>query len=63
MKNRQVPAWGALVVLALTLAISYWRLFVGEAFFWGLPALQFVPWRAVGFRRAASGAVAAVEPV
>lgn len=41
---RQLPLW----VLAGVLVVLFWRLWVGEALFWGLPALQFVPWRAYG---------------
>lgn len=34
-----------LFVLAAALAILFHRLFIGEAFYWGLPSLQFIPWR------------------
>ncbi|HEX2907475.1 MAG TPA: hypothetical protein VHO69_11475 [Phototrophicaceae bacterium] len=39
----------ALLILALTLAVVFYRLLLGEVFFWGLPALQFVPWRQFAF--------------
>ncbi len=38
-----------LVILALTLVIVFHRLWLGEVFFWGLPALQFYPWREYAF--------------
>src|SRR5262245_45307151 len=38
-----------LILLALTLAVIFYRLLLGEAFFWGLPSLQFVPWRDYAF--------------
>ena len=44
-----------LAILALALAILYGRLLAGEAFFWGLPALQFVPWRHYGFEALRAG--------
>ncbi|MEM6284694.1 MAG: hypothetical protein AAF787_21070, partial [Chloroflexota bacterium] len=49
MSDNRVLRYVPLALLALVLVIAYWRLFIGEAFFWGLPALQFVPWRAYGF--------------
>lgn len=47
MSNRiaRLPLW----ILALTLAVLFYRLFLGETFFWGLPALQFYPWREYAF--------------
>lgn len=39
----------SLLVLAGTLAVVFHRLLTGEVFFWGLPALQFVPWRQLAF--------------
>lgn len=49
MNPQRTLKYAPLVVLAVVLVVAYWRLFIGEAFFWGLPALQFVPWRAYGF--------------
>src|SRR5512140_3669432 len=40
---------GALIVLALALGLANHRLLLGETFFWGLPSLQFVPWRDYAF--------------
>ncbi len=41
---RQLPLW----ILVAALGVAYWQLWTGEVLFWGLPALQFVPWRAYG---------------
>jgi hypothetical protein len=38
-----------LFVLAAALLIVFHRLWMGEAFFWGLPSLQFYPWREYAF--------------
>lgn len=35
----------SLIILAITLVVIFHRLFLGEVFFWGLPSLQFYPWR------------------
>jgi hypothetical protein len=34
-----------ILVFAAALLLLFHRLLLGEVFFWGLPALQFVPWR------------------
>ncbi len=39
----------ALLVLGGALLFAFYRLLLGEVFFWGLPALQFVPWRDYAF--------------
>ena len=49
MQYNSVRRWIPLGILAGVLAVIFWRLLLGEALFWGLPALQFVPWRAYGF--------------
>ena len=38
-----------LLILALALAAVFYRLLMGEVFFWGLPSLQFYPWREYAF--------------
>ena len=45
-RRRELPTW--LIVIPVALALFH-RLFLGEALFWGLPALQFVPWRSLAF--------------
>ncbi|MBA3872753.1 MAG: YfhO family protein [Anaerolineae bacterium] len=50
MLNRSVNRNAlALVVLALALLVVFHRLLLGEVFFWGLPSLQFYPWREYAF--------------
>lgn len=50
MLNRSVSRNNlALVVLALALLVVFHRLLLGEVFFWGLPSLQFYPWREYAF--------------
>lgn len=49
MTRDRILRYAPLIALAVVLIVSFWRLFIGGAFFWGLPALQFVPWRAYGF--------------
>lgn len=38
---KRFPLW----ILLITVGIVFHRVLMGEVFFWGLPALQFVPWR------------------
>ncbi len=45
----------ALVVLLLALLVIFHRLIWGEVFFWGLPSLQFYPWREYAFDVLRSG--------
>ncbi len=40
-----IPVWLPLALLAATLAILFYRLLLGDVLFWGLPSLQFYPWR------------------
>lgn len=44
MTSRTSFRW-PLVVLAGALAVVFYRLLLGDVFFWGLPSLQFYPWR------------------
>src|ERR1051325_4114393 len=56
MLNRSVSRNNlALVVLALALLVIFHRLIMGEVFFWGLPSLQFYPWREYAFDMLRSG--------
>jgi hypothetical protein len=48
MLSRSQPRW-PLLILALTLIVVFHRLLLGEVFFWGLPTLQFYPWREYAF--------------
>ncbi len=53
--SERFPSRLALLILAITLVVVFHRLFVGEVFFWGLPALQFYPWREYAFDVLRSG--------
>ncbi len=56
MLNRSVSRnYIALGVLVLALLVIFNRLFTGEVFFWGLPSLQFYPWRDYAFDLLRSG--------
>lgn len=44
-----------LIMLGITLLVVYHRLLLGEVFIWGLPPLQFYPWRAFALDMLASG--------
>ena len=39
----------ALLILLIALLVIFHRLLLGEVFFWGLPSLQFYPWREYAF--------------
>lgn len=43
---RRLPSW--LIVVPAALALFY-PVFTGQAVFWGLPAMQFVPWQQFAF--------------
>ena len=45
----RLPSRLPLLLLGLTLLVIFHRLLLGEVFFWGLPALQFYPWREYAF--------------
>ncbi|MDX2159766.1 MAG: hypothetical protein SF162_00435 [bacterium] len=51
-----------LLIFAGALAVLFNRLFMGEVFFWGLPALQFVPWRAFALEQLRSGIIPVWNP-
>lgn len=52
---RQLPAYIPLVMLVLALLVLFYRLFLGESFIWGLPTLQFYPWRAYALELLSQG--------
>lgn len=51
----RLPSRLPLVVMLLTLLIVFHRLVLGEVLFWGLPALQFYPWREYAFEMLRAG--------
>jgi hypothetical protein len=44
-----------ILLLLLTLAAIFYKLFLGEVLYWGLPALQFYPWRLFAMSEFAAG--------
>ena len=59
---RDVPRWLPLALLAGTVLILYRAIFAGETFFWGLPTLQFYPWREFAFAEMRAGRLPAWNP-
>lgn len=49
-------------LLGIALLVTFHRLLLAEAFFWGLPSLQFVPWREYAFDLLRSGALPLWNP-
>ena len=48
MEDR-LKRWGPFLAIAIFPLLLLWRpLFAGEAFFWGTPLLQFIPWQRLG---------------
>lgn len=45
----RLPSRIPLLIILLALLAMFHRLLLGEVFFWGLPALQFYPWREFAF--------------
>ncbi len=43
--SRRYYSWLPLIVLGSALALLLHRILLGEVLYWGLPSLQFVPWR------------------
>ncbi len=44
-----------LLILVAALAILFYRVLLGEVLFWGLPSLQFYPWREYAFAQLRAG--------
>jgi hypothetical protein len=53
--SRPFPRWFPLALLALTVLVLFHRLLFGDVLFWGLPALQFYPWREFAMSELAAG--------
>ncbi len=52
---RSLPRWLPLGLLLITLIALFYRLLVGDVLFWGLPSLQFYPWRSFAMTEFAAG--------
>lgn len=55
MHRRDLRPWLPLLILTLTVGVLFYRILVGEVLFWGLPALQFYPWRWFAFGELSEG--------
>src|SRR5579859_5833296 len=49
------PDWLPLSLLGLTILALFYRLLLGQVIFWGLPSLQFYPWREFALNELAAG--------
>lgn len=59
----RLPRAAPYVVLFAALAVLFHRLLLGEAFFWGLPLLQFYPWRTMAFAALRTGRLPLWNPL
>lgn len=55
-------SWLSFGLLALVLLVWLWPLLFGQTLFWGLPALQFYPWRSFAFDELRAGRLPWVNP-
>lgn len=62
MNRREIPAWLPLLLMILTLVALFRRVFMGDTLFWGLPTLQFYPWRQFAFEELRAGRLPAWNP-
>ncbi|HEX3049262.1 MAG TPA: YfhO family protein [Aggregatilineaceae bacterium] len=54
---------GLILVLFFSVLVAlFWRLLIGEVLFWGLPSLQFYPWRHFAFEQILDGHLPAWNP-
>ncbi|MGQ9850533.1 MAG: hypothetical protein ACUVSU_10850 [Aggregatilineaceae bacterium] len=59
---RDIPSWLPLLLLVGAVLALYWPVFAGETLFWGLPTLQFYPWREFAFAELRAGRLPAWNP-
>lgn len=62
MTKRDVPAWLPALLLAAATVALFHHLLSGEALFWGLPSLQFDPWRRFAFEEIRQGRLPSWNP-
>lgn len=55
MHRRDLHPWLPLLILALAVGVLFYRILIGEVLFWGLPSLQFYPWRWFAFEELSEG--------
>ncbi|MBI5931381.1 MAG: YfhO family protein [Chloroflexi bacterium] len=56
-KRREITQWLPLAILAIATALLFYPLIFGRALFWGLPSLQFYPWRQFAFDEIREGRI------
>ncbi|HLA44685.1 MAG TPA: hypothetical protein VJZ27_14670, partial [Aggregatilineales bacterium] len=58
MSRQEIKTWIPLVILGGALLLLFAPLLVGQrVLFWGLPALQFYPWRVFAFEQLHNGSI------
>jgi hypothetical protein len=62
MIKRDIPRWLPFALLILVLIALFHRLLSGETLFWGLPTLQFYPWRQFAFAEIGAGRLPTWNP-
>lgn len=62
MTRREIPSWLPLVLVVLVLITLFHRLLSGQTLFWGLPSLQFYPWRHFAFQQLSEGRLPTWNP-
>ncbi len=50
IQKRDITIWLPFCVLGVAIVLLFHRILVGEVLFWGLPSLQFYPWRWFAFQ-------------
>gem|GEM_PF-1147159 len=60
--KRDIPTWLPFALLAFALLALFHRLLSGQVLFWGLPSLQFYPWRHFAFDELHSGQLPGWNP-
>lgn len=58
-----LPDWMPLIILCLAVVALFYRLLAGEVIFWGVPLLQFYPWREMAFSALRAGRLPLWNPL
>lgn len=62
MTRRLTLFWLTLALVGAALAVWFHRMLAGEVLFWGLPSLQFYPWRHFAFEQVLAGSLPTWNP-
>ena len=63
MTERDIPNWLPFALLILAVVALFPGVLAGEVLFWGLPSLQFYPWREFAFEQIAAGHLPTWNPL